>query len=82
MVWSQLKVKLDNLQKDGWEWSMGYSHGYSGIAQLLDPLLILPHSGIIRQGRHVISEWGNSPEDALTKVLSRHEKSTFDPDPL
>ena len=82
--WYELKKRLVDIQKDGWSWSVGYSRqrGAVFVAKLWkDKEGIQKLTWTARQGRHVISEYANSPEEALAKALSCHKKGTFDPTP-
>jgi len=79
--WSELTGRLEALQKEGWSWCTGYAHGGYYVSLWKNKKGIQKLSWTAKQGRHVVSELGSSPEDALTKALSRHGESTFDPDP-
>jgi len=90
MDWKDLTKKLYILRKGGWSWSVGHSNGefyarlwkYKGGHLSSRTCGTCGHSRSIQKGRYVVSESGNSPENALTKLLSRHGSGNFDPDPV
>lgn len=78
MSWSELKTKLDELRARRWSWSVGHMHGNFCATLWKDKPGTPKFSNNARQGRYVVSELGSSPEDALTRAFSRHERANFE----